>query len=197
MNSLPTTASPCNNYIYRTCVLGTIGQEVETKYGCSLPLFRQFKRVGKVCDREISIEIMSNISNAILSTHFKDCHDVQPCQTVTYSLMNPEKKKLAPGESTARVYLSFESTMVEVIEDSYDYNPVSIFSEIGGSIGVLTGISCMSIVELLIAFHRKILAMFDNVTDIDDFKPKSFLRSDKMKKTPSTEAPILEEVFVI
>ena len=188
MNSLPTTASPCNNYIYRTCVLGTIGQEVETKYGCSLPLFRQFKRVGKVCDREISIEIMSNISNAILSTHFKDCHDVQPCQTVTYSLMNPEKKKLAPGEATAKVYLSFESTMVEVIEDSYDYNPVSIFSEIGGSIGVLTGISCMSIVEFLIAFHRKLLAMFDNVTDIDDLKQKkAFQKSDKMKKTPSTE----------
>ena len=188
MNSLPTTASPCNNYIYRTCVLGTIGQEVETNYGCSLPLFRQFKRVGKVCDREISIEIMSNISNAILSTHFKDCHDVQPCQTVTYSLMNPEKKKLAPGEATAKVYLSFESTMVEVIEDSYDYNPVSIFSEIGGSIGVLTGISCMSIVEFLIAFHRKLLAMFDNVTDIDDLKQKkAFQKSDKMKKTPSTE----------
>ena len=187
MNSLPTTASPCNNYIYRSCVIGTISQEVETKYGCSLPLFRQFKRVGKFCDREISIEIMSNISNAILSTHFKDCHDVQPCQTVTYSLMNPEKKKLAPYETTARVYLTFESTMVEVIEDSYDYNPVSIFSEIGGSIGVLTGISCMSIVELLIAFHRKLLAIFDNVTDIDDLKPRAFQKSDKMKKNPSSE----------
>ena len=173
MNSLPTTASPCNNYIYRTCVIGTISQEVETKYGCSLPIFRQFKRVGKVCERELSIEIISNISNAILSAHFKDCHDVQPCQTVTYSLMNPEARKLEHGQTSARVYLTFESTMVEVIEDSYDYNPVSIFSEIGGSIGVLTGISCMSIVELLIAFHRKLLAMFDNVTDIDDLKPKA------------------------
>ena len=173
MNSLPTTASPCNNYIYRTCVIGTISQEVETKYGCSLPIFRQFKRVGKVCERELSIEIISNISNAILSAHFRDCHDVQPCQTVTYSLMNPEARKLEHGQTSARVYLTFESTMVEVIEDSYDYNPVSIFSEIGGSIGVLTGISCMSIVELLIAFHRKLLAMFDNVTDIDDLKPKA------------------------
>ena len=125
---------------------------------------------------------MSNISNAILSTHFKDCHDVQPCQTVTYSLMNPEKKKLAPYETTARVYLTFESTMVEVFEDSYDYNPVSIFSEIVGSIGVLTGVSCMSIVELLIAFHRKLLAIFDNVTDIDDLKPRAFQKSDKMKE---------------
>ena len=75
--------------------------------------------------------------------------------------------------------------MVEVIEDSYDYNPVSIFSEIGGSIGVLTGISCMSIVELLIAFHRKLLAMFDYATDIEDLKPKAFHRT-QVKKTPKS-----------
>ena len=99
--------------------------------------------------------------------------------------MNPEKKDLPSYETSSRLYVSFESTMVEVIEDAYDYGPVSIFSEIGGAIGVLTGISCISLVELLIAFHKKILAMFDNVTDIDDLNKKVFHKSGKMKEIPT------------
>ena len=58
-------------------------------------------------------------------------------------------------EGEAHIKISFKNTMVQVIEDSYDYNFISIFSEIGGSIGILTGISCMSVVEFLLWFHKK------------------------------------------
>ena len=57
---------------------------------------------------------------------------------------------------SAHVTINFENTMVEVIKDSYDYDFISIFSEIGGSIGVLIGMSCMTIVEFGLMLHEKI-----------------------------------------
>ena len=51
---------------------------------------------------------------------------------------------------------------VEVIEDNYDYTFISIFSEIGGSIGVLIGMSCMTIVDGLLMIHKKIHSMINH-----------------------------------
>ena len=48
------------------------------------------------------------------------------------------------------------SIQVEVIEDQYDNTFISIFSDIGGSIGVLVGMSCMTIVEGLLMLHKKV-----------------------------------------
>ena len=51
---------------------------------------------------------------------------------------------------------------VEVIEDNYDDTFISIFSDIGGSIGVLIGMSCMTIVDGLLMIHKKIHKMINH-----------------------------------
>ena len=51
---------------------------------------------------------------------------------------------------------------VEVIQDNYDDTFISIFSDIGGSIGVLIGMSCMTIVDGLLMIHKKIPKMINH-----------------------------------
>ena len=42
-----------------------------------------------------------------------------------------------------------------MIEDSYNYSFLSIFSEIGGAVGIMVGMSCMTIIEYLLMLHKK------------------------------------------
>ena len=131
-------------------------------YGCSLPFLPGYDKVRKICGKEVTIATITKIFEAIQSSDYKDCHDVQPCKSVVYSLSNPELKELGPKYQDAKVFITFESTMVENIVDSYDYNSISIFSEIGGSVGVLTGISCITFVELFLRIIRKSIELFKN-----------------------------------
>ena len=162
IDSLPTTAQKCNPYIYATCVKETIGREVIEEYGCSLPFLPGYDKIGKLCGRDITIATITKIFDATQSSDYKDCHDVQPCQSVVYSLSNPESKALPPRFNDAKVLVTFESTMVENVVDSYDYNSISIFSEIGGSVGVLTGISCITIVEIFLKIIKKLIDLYKN-----------------------------------
>ena len=87
---------------------------------------------------------------------YQNCENIKTCNNVDY-IITPEYE-FNPFENIkgqANIKISFKNTMVQVIEDSYDYNFISIFSEIGGSIGILTGISCMSVVEFLLWLHKK------------------------------------------
>ena len=115
-----------------------------------------------MCGKEVTIATITKIFDATQSSDYKDCHDVQPCKSVVYSFSNPEFIELPPRVKDAKVHITFESTMVENIVDSYDYNSISIFSEIGGSVGVLTGISCITFVELFLRIIRKSIELYKN-----------------------------------
>ena len=122
-----------------------------------------------MCGRNVTIGIIKKLFKVIKSSGYKDCHNIQPCKSVVYTLSNPETKDLPPRFTDAKVFVTFENTMVENIVDSYDYTSISIFSEIGGSVGVLTGISCITIVEFFLAIQKKLLELYQkrgNVTHI-------------------------------
>ena len=107
---------------------------------------------------------IKEIKTALEQEQYGGCTDQKLCNNIIYELVNPEDltlhgKKLqftgAAEPYTKRItkttiHLSFDGFIVQVIEDSYDYTFISIFSEIGGSIGVLVGMSCMTIVEFLL-----------------------------------------------
>ena len=116
------------------------------------------------CSNDITLKGIKDLKKALEQEQFGDCTDQKLCNNIFYELVNPEdltlhgKKFQLGGKTTpylerittTRIHLSFDGFIVEVIEDSYDYTFISIFSEIGGSIGILIGMSCMTIVEFLL-----------------------------------------------
>ena len=132
-----------------------------------------------MCGRNVTIETINKLFKAIKNSDYKDCHNVQPCKSVIYTLSNPETKDLPPRFTDAKVFVTFENTMVENIMDSYDYTSISIFSEIGGSVGVLTGISCITIVEFLLGIQKKLFEIYQKrgkVTPIRVIKVKENMK---------------------
>ena len=70
------------------------------------------------------------------------------------------------GESI--MYLSFENNLVQVIEDQYVYSIMGIISEIGGALGILVGMSVMTLVEYLLMLHKKaaMLTRFQEASNV-------------------------------
>ena len=125
------------------------------------------------CSNDITLKGIKDLKTALEQEQFGDCTDQKLCNNIFYELVNPEDltlhgKKFQLGPQNKRItktaiHLSFDGFIVQVIEDSYDYTFISIFSEIGGSIGILIGMSCMTIVEFLLDaknyFSKLILAI--------------------------------------
>ena len=163
INSLPTRNEPCNTIDYATCVKNAILEELKDQYNCSL-LFLIKNTTLDQCSNDITLKGIKDLKTALEQEQFGDCTDQKLCNNIFYELVNPEdltlhgKKFQLGGKTTpylerittTRIHLSFDGFIVEVIEDSYDYTFISIFSEIGGSIGILIGMSCMTIVEFLL-----------------------------------------------
>ena len=57
------------------------------------------------------------------------------------------------------VNISFKSYIIEEIKDSYYYDFTTILSEIGGSLGILVGVSCMTIFKFCIYVQTRITSL--------------------------------------
>ena len=122
---------------------------------------------------------------ALMQRQYKTCQDEKPCNVVNFQVMNVENAiyKSDEHESEAHyqrlqaegyfprsedgfvnVGIHFNDFIVEEIIDSYVDNFITIFSEIGGALGILVGLSCMTVVEFLVYFvsgKNKVLATGD------------------------------------
>ena len=72
-------------------------------------------------------------------------------------------------DSHSIIYLTFENDLVQVIEDQYVYSIMGIISEIGGALGILVGMSVMTIVEYFLMLQKKAALLrrhFQDTTNI-------------------------------
>ena len=86
---------------------------------------------------------------------------------------HPEGSGPPPGDVKGSLYITFQNSLVKVIEDHYKHSFISIFSEIGGSLGVMIGMSCMTLVEYVLTLHRKIFLKTKQVLDTNQVQPKN------------------------
>ena len=114
----------------------------------------------EVCSSNVSLYTIREMKIALDLDEYGNCKDLKLCNDIVYELVNPENpthggiivEKDRSDHRIRKAFLkfSFDGLIVQIIGDSYDYDFFSIFSEIGGSIGILIGMSCMTIVEFLI-----------------------------------------------
>ena len=121
--------------------------------------------------------MVKKIKSALNQEKYENCKRQKLCNTVKFELVNPRNmvpksekekttttstKKPSPFmnptttlqieinyEETVSIQIFYESFIVEVIKDSYTYTFINIFSEVGGALGILAGLSCMTVIEFL------------------------------------------------
>ena len=98
---------------------------------------------------------------AIQEKEFENCTNHKPCNSVIYTVLDRGIQRYKYGNNY--VQIGFNDLLVEVIKDSYVHTFISIFSEIGGSLGVLVGVSCMSVVEFMINIYTNLCSKCKNI----------------------------------
>ena len=132
-----------------------MNQYINEQYNCSI-LFLGENDAQEFCSNNITLMVIKKLKNALLQNEYMGCKDYPLCNNVMYNVLNPPPQKYDYYKNTvSKQTISFKNFIVESIEDSYDYSFISIFSEIGGSIGILVGMSCMTIIEFLMEMYKK------------------------------------------
>ena len=145
---MPTREENCVLVDYTTCVKSTINLETITEHNCSLAFLSNPEGFPH-CSGNVTLAKIKDIKMALSMKEFKSCIDDKPCNVVNFEIANPESAIRASFGNFVNVKIYFKDFIVMDITDSYVYNFISIFSEVGGSLGVLIGLSCMTIVEFL------------------------------------------------
>ena len=150
---MPTKARHCNPTDYQTCVKDVFNQNTLMNYDCYLPFLGNSKSKN-YCPRNVTLKIIQELKLAIHLKQFENCTNHKPCNSVIYTVLDRQFQKWGFGNNY--VEIGFNDLLVEVIKDSYVHTFISIFSEIGGSLGVLVGVSCMSVVEFMINIYTNL-----------------------------------------
>ena len=150
IKTLPNKENLCNKVNYPTCVMESITSMAKEKYNCTL---RFLNKDGKFddCSNSLTLDLIRKLKKALKQLQYEHCMDTKPCNDVQYMVNLKEAE-----DSFARFGIRYKSFNVEHLEDSYVYSFITIFSEVGGSIGILVGLSCMTVVDSLIEFYRKV-----------------------------------------
>ena len=152
IRSLPNSKHPCNWIDYPTCIMNSLSKRVDKVHNCTLPFLDRRSSVDE-CSNPIALQSIKEMKAALKKQEYDGCLDLKSCNDVQFT---PEL--FARGGENPRTDIEFyyKSFIIEDITDSYVYSFITIFSEVGGSIGILIGLSCMTIVDFFIAICKKI-----------------------------------------
>ena len=152
IKSLPTQNENCVSVDYETCALDTIKRNAIEQHNCSLPFFSNEKKLPQ-CSNEMTLVKIKEIKMALSNKEgkYRNCKDDKPCNIVNFQLTNAESAiQYEDDTNISSVKLLFRDYIVEEITDTYNHNFISMFSDVGGALGILVGLSCMTVVEFLI-----------------------------------------------
>ena len=151
INSLPNDENPCNKINYATCVINRIVMIAKESYNCTLVFVGKDDRL-KVCPNSVALKLVREMKEALKQNQYEDCFDIKACKDVQFTTSLHYSQSIYNPYTT--FLLNYKGYIVEHLEDSYVYSFVTIFSEIGGSLGVLIGLSCMTIVDFFIRLYK-------------------------------------------
>ena len=134
------------------------GWQVVQKFNCSLPWMHEldFLNISRCQDHD-NIGNVTRLWIEIFNDEIIDeCkEDLLPCIRTVYEDSLEEFSAVGQhyGDSVAsnssRLSIQFPNPYVQVIKDSYSYDMQSLIGEVGGTLGLLLGLSFISVFDLI------------------------------------------------
>ena len=154
VKNLPTRDEPCVTMNYVTCVSDFLAKKYAELDKCSVPFLYKNTTFSTTCSKNITLNLIQEWKLAMKKDEFDQCLDLKQCNSVEFNIV--DKGTWKESQDGPVIKIELQSYIVESITDSYDYDFISIFSEIGGSLGILVGLSIMTLVEFFIDLQKGI-----------------------------------------
>ena len=161
--------SECSNdklYGPIICKTRKAGQKFVEKYNCTLPWldFEDFESFGK-CNNHIFVAKDNDTYPTIFDLvqdwpkmydSITDCRDLLPCHRVIYEDFIEQRSPTMDfglngwiSGNDSSLTIQYGNPYMQVIKDSVSYDLQSLIGEVGGTLGLLLGLSFLSIFDLL------------------------------------------------
>ena len=159
--SLSQDDSQCSSDLFdgpTKCQSQHAGWQVVHKFNCSLPWMHDldFLNIPRCQDHDNIGNITKfwiKVFNEEVIDKCKD--DLLPCIRTVYEDSLEELSAFGQvsgdgvGTNSSRLNIQFPNPYVQVIKDSYSYDMQSLIGEVGGTLGLLLGLSFISVFDLI------------------------------------------------
>ena len=125
------------------------------KTGCRLPFMQQKVNPkqnltqARLCKFRESGRTMADLIQLWneIKGEKSECPKIQRCQTKRYDL-NTDNINVHDDYDTTQLYVRLDDLNVQYVTDSYTYDELSFIAEVGGTLGLLLGLSFLSLIDL-------------------------------------------------
>jgi hypothetical protein len=162
VKSLPNEEMPCVQQPFWTCYIEKTVKQLMVQYNCKIPFFLK-KSVDKmatqshnsveICNKNITLNRLKEWKAVILGQRKVNyCLNKVPCDQVEYSYDKTEIPARSTNSTIGSIHITIASPMIEHVIDSYSYDFLGLFGECGGTLGLLLGLSCLSLIDVVLQY---------------------------------------------
>jgi hypothetical protein len=161
VKSLPNEETPCVQQPFWTCYIEKTIEQLMEQYNCKIPFFlkksvnkmaTQSHSSVKICNKNITLNTLKEWKDVILGQQKVNCLHQVPCDQVKYSYDKTEIPARSTNSTIGSIYINVASPMIEHVIDSYSYDFLGLFGECGGTLGLLLGLSCLSLIDVILQY---------------------------------------------
>ena len=157
--SLYQEESQCSSDLFggpTKCLTLRAGWKVVKKYNCTLPWMQLDFPDVETCDHLKTGNVTRLWVEEFNHEQTSECsEDILPCTRTVYDDSLEELSRFGQayghgtGLNTSKLNIQFPNPYVQVIKDSYNYDMQSLIGEVGGTLGLLLGLSFISVFDLI------------------------------------------------
>ena len=158
IHALSTDDYPCatsKNYSGQHCRMLHMENEFIQRVGCRLPFMDQLMvknenriqaRICTLNEGNVSVTDFHKIWKELRSGEVKECPLIKRCERAVYKLYeNFEQKE----DNDSQLILRPLDSTVQYIKDDYAYDTQSFIGEVGGTLGLMLGLSFVSVFDFI------------------------------------------------
>ena len=165
INALSTDDYPCEtskNYSGQHCRTLHNENAFIKKVGCRLPFMEQLmtkndnqtqSRICTLNEGNVTVKDFFNIWKDLKTEEIGNCPLIKRCQRAVYKLYE-NFESLESNDSSQLILKPLDST-VQYIKDDYAYDTQSFIGEVGGTLGLMLGLSFISIFDFIDVLIQK------------------------------------------
>jgi hypothetical protein len=108
----------------------------------------------QICNKTVTLNTIKDLKDIMNTGRMvNSCPFQVPCNQFKIGILAEKTEKTVKTQTKfLTMYVWIASPMIEHVIDSYSYDFLGLFGECGGTLGLLLGLSCLSLIDVILQY---------------------------------------------